>query len=217
MKKVLLSVLFLATMIMSAQETEFESPYSKGNFSIGGGFTISNSENTNVNGENLESENYSINPSVGFFIKDNLMIGINTGYAKTKNVNEINGTFSMETDSYALGILAVKYYKVYQSFFLNFSGAIMYGTTNITKVNNTNTYNTDEEYFVVSVSPGLSCVLNKHISLNVGFNDLLSYRYSNNNNNNDSGGGEQSSSNLYTSLGSSSLLSDLSVGFRYFF
>ncbi|GGF76340.1 outer membrane beta-barrel protein [Wenyingzhuangia marina] len=215
MKKVLLGLLFLATMSMSAQETEFESPYSKGNFSIGGGFAIYNSENTNVNFTNTESKNYSINPSVGFFIKDNLMIGINTRYTKTQNVNEINGTEnSMETDSYALGIIADKYYKIYKSFFLNFSGSIMYGTTNVTRANNTNTNNTDDEYFVVGVSPELSYVLNKHMSLKVGFNDLLSYRYSKNE---DPGGREQSSSNLYTSLGSSSLLSDLSIGFRYFF
>lgn len=204
MKKVLLSMLFLATMNMSAQDTEFESPYSKGSFTVGGGFSLSSSENNSVDGDSYESKGYSITPSVGYFIEDNLVIGVNGTYNNLKTEEDENGVNSTrDYANYSIGAYAEKYYNIYKRFFFNISGDFRYAN------------NDDEEndlknsFYIVGVSPGISCVINKHMSIKVGFENIIGYTYRTYENT----GGEGSSYGLKTNLGDS----DLSVGFRYFF
>ncbi|MDO3694454.1 hypothetical protein QVZ41_06295 [Wenyingzhuangia sp. chi5] len=202
MKKVLLSVLFLATMGMFAQETEFESPYSKGNFTIGGSINTYDSDNETEDGDTSESKGYSINPTIGYFIKDNLLIGINGRYIKVKNTRLSNQVESTnESDNYRVGVFAEKYYKIYKSFFLSLSSEFNYSNNDNEGVKSRN-YN-------LSIAPNISCVINKHISIKVGFNNILGYSYRTYDTEFISG----NSSALTTSLGDS----DLSVGFRYFF
>ena len=64
-------------------------------------------------------------------------------------------------------------------------------------------------FYILGISPNISCVLNKHMSIKVGFDNVIGYKYRTHENQ----FSKTSSSGFTTSLGDS----DLSVGFRYFF
>ncbi|NIJ46051.1 hypothetical protein FHR24_002529 [Wenyingzhuangia heitensis] len=159
------------------------------------------SETENVDGTNYESKSFSINPSVGYFIEDNLVVGLSARYNKIKTKENSNTEY--DDSNYGVGVYAEKYYKLYKSFFLSVSG-------NANFINNDNDKNDIENrFYTIGVSPSISCVLNKHMSIKVGFDNVLGYTYRTYNNQGNSG----SSSGFVTDLGDS----DLSVGFRYFF
>ncbi|MGY6650305.1 outer membrane protein [Wenyingzhuangia sp. IMCC45574] len=216
MKKMLLSVLMFTTLIGFSQEKEFESPFKKGRFAIGGTVSFRNNENTRVSQDGIDeivsknkNEYSTIRPSFGYFIKDNMVVGASLGYGYSKNSSENeynNGINLNETnsrfESYSLGGYVKKYYKLYHRFYFYVSGDANFS------ISDTSDSDSKGKGFSISFNPGLSWVLNKHLAVKVGFDDVLGYRY----NSFEFENGDSSGNELFADLGNSTL----SVGFRYF-
>lgn len=104
MKKTTLIASLIFATTLNAQTEPTNLPTAKGNWIIGGstnlGFSSnkSTSKTDNYSADGQKITNFNITPSVGYFVMDNLAVGINLGYEVQKYdsyQNAQNSTFSV--------------------------------------------------------------------------------------------------------------------------
>jgi opacity protein-like surface antigen len=156
------TTLFLfVIMIMN----EGQAQTAAGQMMIGGGISYY-SQSTQAN-EDYDYTNMSFGPSFGYFLKDNLAIGINLGLEKTESDN---GITESENTLYNIGPF-VRYYiptssesfAFYGQARLDFGG----GKTDTTPGGETKTTS-----IAFAVSPGFSYFFNEHWALDLAFTGL---------------------------------------------
>ncbi len=92
MKKLLLSMVAIAGLAFTTQaQTE------KGNVMLGGNLGFNSSK---VDGANKSDVNFSVVPTVGYFISDNIAIGTGVGYNYDKKVSNKNLNQSFEVSPF---------------------------------------------------------------------------------------------------------------------
>jgi len=100
MKKLLFSLLFLAVFQLTTfAQYEYGTYYIDGNVN----FNFSNDRTNNASETSSKNNNFKISPEIGYFIKNNLAIGIGFSYLNTFDSNT-NTTFT----SYLNGVLEFK-------------------------------------------------------------------------------------------------------------
>lgn len=86
MKKLVLSVMAVAAFGFAANAQEKEKPtygFQEGNVMLEGSFTISDSVNKDTDsGAKGKTTNYSVNPKVGYFISDKVVVGASVAFGK---------------------------------------------------------------------------------------------------------------------------------------
>ena len=187
MKKVLLGLLFLATMSMSAQETESESPIKKGKIALG------------INVSDLVS-NSNLNPSIDYVIQDNLILGVGLGINSSKSKR--NDYYDIENKNYRIGVYGTKYFKVKNMMFFSLKGYVSY-TSNFSDNNTQNGVDISNDVFRISLSPGLSYFINNQWAVDV---NMLGLSY----------GIYDSNDSSVNSFGFNLNMSSLSLGIKYF-
>jgi len=145
MKKVLLTLTAIAGLTIAAQaQTE------QGKIMVGGQLGF---ETSKVKDTDHKNNSFSINPTVGYFVSDNLAIGTGIGYNWGKT--ETSKDNSVKNDAFQVSPFARKYSANGPvRFFAQLSVPMAWGTTT-TEVNNVETKNKFESYGV-ELAPGLA-------------------------------------------------------------
>lgn len=94
MKKVIFSFVMIAAAISSNAQDGF----SKGSKFLSGSFGISSTDNKE---EVTKTSSFSVSPSVGYFVSDNLAVGLGLGYGSSKVT--IDGDTDSETNTLSFG------------------------------------------------------------------------------------------------------------------
>jgi hypothetical protein len=169
----------------------------KGKMFIGGQFSLGGSTNSGLDSLTTNNSNvvtFSISPNLGYFIKDNLAIGVslnlgNTGetqnYQNSQNIPPYKTTYNYNYTSYGIGLFVRQYYNITGNFRFYLNGGINY-SYQTTKLTNTYTdpYANDPTIqenhannFSINITPGLVYFITPKIGIQTTFGGL-NYSYS---------------------------------------
>ncbi|RZJ73646.1 outer membrane beta-barrel protein [Flavobacterium sp.] len=163
MKKVLFSAAaLLAVAFASAQETETGKGFKKGDFYMTGAVGFS-SEKTG----DFKTNEFTIAPTAGYFVSNNIAVGLNVGYVSTKEENPVDG--DVDTDLFVIGAFG-RYYATPANDF-SFFGQLgfNYGTGK-TKPEGGGDFKVDG--FEVALRPGVSYFLSKNVAIEASIGAL---------------------------------------------
>ncbi len=182
--------------------TFLQAQTSQGNFMIGGGFGFSSQSRQN-NNDYVDNYTY-LEPSVGYFVIDNLAVGLNlfVGGGKFQN-----GVTDQQYSDFGVGPF-VRYYVPTSNEKFSFYGQASFFFVNETFTNNVNGDKFREGESRFSIAPGFTYFFTPHWGLDVGltlFSVVVEDPDRDNNNNN----------RTYVDFGLNSLSPNLGV--RYFF
>jgi hypothetical protein len=153
----------------------------KGSLLIGGNFSFASNNFKNENNVETKSNAFTISPSCGIAVKDNLMIGLNFGYSFYKNSYYSNYPYydSSRVHSFNYGIFARKYKPLKNNFYLFLQGNLG-GFNSKRDLENTTTRDYYEKQVGVnmSVTPGISYAINSKLQIETGFSDIFGIGYS---------------------------------------
>lgn len=129
-----------------------------GNISVGGSVSINTLSNEFQNGENKGSF-FTLAPSVGYFIKDGLELGMNTRLAFGSSTTQNEGStseYKLRTFVYSVGPYLTKYVPVTEKLHFTASGGLGYENSR-TKIpdENEELVSTSSGYYL-SAAPGLT-------------------------------------------------------------
>ncbi len=167
MKKVILSAMAVfALSFANAQEGEPTFGFSEGNIIVEGniGFSSTNDKNTET-----KTSGFNFNPKAGYFISDDLAIGLELGFGSNKA--EVAGTEVSKSSSVGIGAFARYYFldlgarfKTYGEFGLGY---------------NTENQKTPGDYKIntlgVGAGLGINYFVTDNIAINFGLTNILSY------------------------------------------
>ncbi|RYZ00049.1 MAG: hypothetical protein EOO11_02955 [Chitinophagaceae bacterium] len=173
MKKTLL----VAAGIISAAAANAQ--LNKGRVFLGGSISTSSSESTTVNPPgNVVSKQTStaIDPTIGFFVKENLVVGINVGFTSGKT--ESGGSTQQEQRSIAPGIFARRYYPLGKSFYFYGHGGLNYVNQKTEDFSGTTTVSESTgNGFSLTVYPGVAYAIRRNFLLEVSLRNLVTANY----------------------------------------
>lgn len=167
MKKIVLSAMAVfALSFANAQEGEPTFGFSEGDFFVEGniGFNSANDKNTET-----KTNSFNFNPKAGYFISDDLAIGLDLGFGSNKT--EVAGTETLKNTTVGVGAFARYYFldlgqrfKTYGEFGLGYS-TDNYKTPADVK------YNT----FGAGLGLGVNYFVTENLAINFGLANILSY------------------------------------------
>ena len=213
MKITLLIISLFTFSLSNAQIT-------KGNLFIGGDLylAISNTNNTNANGDFSRNSNFGFSPTIGWATKENLVIGASIltsfssyNYANSDNYNRSNRI--------GAGVWMRKYLPIGKSFYLFSNGMLsvqsLYNSNTI--VAQPNFYKEKGYSINASLVPGIAYQVNKRLFLDAALNNLFSLGYERRNSEYQNSGSPRikrvsNSLNLSSGIGS---VTPLQVGMRW--
>ena len=108
MKKIILSAVVLFTVTFaSAQEKKVNSGegFSNGDVFVSGSFGINSTNNDNTN---VKTNGFTVAPSVGFFVSDNIALGVALGFSNDKS--KTSGTATIDEDQLSAGVFGRYYF-----------------------------------------------------------------------------------------------------------
>ena len=175
MKKTILFFSFLIVSVLAKAQTE------AGTVVLGGGFNFTSSSPENSN--NTKTSSFSFEPSIGYFVADRFVVGLDVGIATSKST--AGGTTTDKSSTFLIGPYA-RYYK----FLSDNEKVAFYGQADFAfgfgKDTQGNNPSTKQAAFTIGVSPGFSYFFSKHWSGEIGFTGLRLTTYDPNTNvNND--------------------------------
>jgi hypothetical protein len=174
-QKVLFSLLFMCTFIVTTRAQQIN----KGSIWLGGNIGFNQNKTEYDINPDFKTQTFSISPTIGKAVQDNLIVGINITYQKTKTTN-IGGTGSNEK-YYGGGIFVRRYVPVISRLYvfgdLNV-WARRYRSDGVPYAGATAKTQTKGGESGVSLTPGISVGLTKKLQLETGFNSLFSTYYS---------------------------------------
>ncbi|RYY87908.1 MAG: hypothetical protein EOO15_10555 [Chitinophagaceae bacterium] len=151
----------------------------KGRIFLGGSISTSSTENTAITTPNNVVSKQSatvISPTLGFFVKDNVVVGIDFGYSKGKT--ESAGVTQQEQRTIAPGIFARRYYALGKSFFFYGHGGLNYSNQKSETFNGTTTLTeTNSNGFGITLYPGVAYAIRKNFLLEISLRNLLTANY----------------------------------------
>ncbi|MTI41715.1 hypothetical protein [Fulvivirga lutimaris] len=166
-----------------AQENAFENPFSKGKKLIGGGITFQDSANESIPSDSSDyyrensSNGFGISPYFGFFLRENVAIGVKANYSTSNYESETkyasNGySNSRKSKDYGVGFFLIRYFTIKNRF-----GLSLNPTINLTRYKAeqlSNSFNFDPYDLYNSNSDD-----SKGIGISAGLNAGLYYAISN--------------------------------------
>ncbi|MCX2480171.1 outer membrane beta-barrel protein [Pedobacter sp. MC2016-15] len=171
MKKLLLSLLAVSALAFTTQaQTE------KGNFMVGGNVEFNSGK---TDGNPKSDINFSVVPSVGYFITNDIAVGTGIGYqfAKDYNYTTINPTtgFSTKTSAFVVSPFVRGYKGITEQFkfFGQLSVPMSFGNTKAGDVNGDNFTKVSKNNNVgVALSPGFAFFPSKKFGIEFSVNGI---------------------------------------------
>jgi outer membrane protein len=189
---------------------------------VGGslGFGSGSSETTvgTVTADGPKLSNFNISPNVGYFIMDNLAVGLRIGYATTKSTEKDVPAAGDETinktSEFTVSPFARYYMEMGEKAGLFIDGSVDIGsgkgTNEVTSGGTTVTNELKMSTFGVNIRPGVYWFITDHIGLEGTFGSLGFNSYK------DDDGGNPATENKSSSFGLN-LNTGIAVGFNYYF
>ena len=212
--KLLFSVILMCFFISVHAQKDLP----KGSVLLGGNIAFSNATYKDVNSTNKTS-GFSISPSAGVAVRDNLFVGIGLSYGHIKNSPSFNGSVvdSSRYNSYGINLFVRKYKPLKNNFYLFLETGVGVSLAKRTLMNNLpgRDYYQKDLNVGLGITPGVSYGINSKLQIETGFNSLFGIGYSESKyRDNGSFPGERKSTsfNAFTSLNNFS--SQLYIGFR---
>jgi hypothetical protein len=203
-KKLLLSAsVILMALVSNAQ-------FKKGSILLGGDVGFGKQNSTDVNFFS-KSNNLSVSPVIGIASKENVFQGVRLNYSTSKNEYSINNV------SKSIGYGAGYFYRKYKTVFGKFSGFLQAGAgLDFSKHNVSGAFPSEANglYMSISISPGITFPIFKHIYLESGFSNIAAVHYQKSKRTVPNSPGQNATSN---SFGFSSSLSTAGSGLYFGF
>lgn len=174
MKKILLSITTLFTFALaSAQDEPTTTGFTRGDAFISGTLSFG-SEKT---GDYFKNTVFTVAPSAGYFVTNNIAIGVGLGYSSSNS--DINDGFSApyeETASaFAAGVFGRYYFTPANRFTIFTDLSVAYTTIKYeTDVDGGFDSESKENGFGVAFAPGINYWISNHLALETSFG-ILSY------------------------------------------
>ncbi len=183
MKRLLLIAITFITVAAYAQTSRQITTIYRGDWYISGGLAFT-SENRNINNIDRSPESktfgYSISPKFGYFIIDNLAVGVGGSitHNDNENFNGANFTYNKEYNSYSVFAFIKKFFNLDKKLLFSLQGELRY--SHITKkIENTQTFPSDysitnniSDIYELGVRPGITFFLAKNIAFEASFGFL---------------------------------------------
>lgn len=165
MKKVLIIAVLAVFGLTNVNAQEASNGYEKGDVFISGAIGYG-SESTEIN----KSNTFEISPGIGFFVSENIAIGVQFGYKNNKSKNVIGNTTTTTEDisTVSLGGFGRYYFMPDNEFSLFAELAVGY----VSRENNLTEFKVNG--FGVGFAPGISYFLSDHFALEATFG-IFSY------------------------------------------
>lgn len=202
MKKLIGSIV-LAVMFTSVQAQTI-----KGTKVVGGGFQLQIEKDHEYAESETKTTDFSFIPSVGYFVIDNLAVGINFNYSNSKTEYTIlNNSNTSKSSSFAVGPFARYYMHTSNEDFIIYGQVTtLFGSGKETDINDNKTKTSS---FDIALSPGLTYFFNEHWAVELGFRG---FGYNKQDPDKDTDDDEYST----FQIGLNSLMPS-ALGFRYYF
>lgn len=101
MKKIWMTFILIGGLFSLAEAQTVQ-----GTFTVGGGVSYSSGKEENIYGGEVKSSTFSFRPSIGYFVVDNLAVGVNLGLTSGK---QEQGSSTFKTSEFQVGPFA-RYY-----------------------------------------------------------------------------------------------------------
>jgi hypothetical protein len=207
MRKTLL-FLFACLFINSFVQAQIK----KGTILLGGNISASSSKtetSTTIPSEQ-KSRGINISPSLGFTIKENLILGGGVNYGYSSSTEQ---SFKRTNNNYGANLFLRKYLTLEKGFYLFGEGSAFVNKAN-TEDKNSGTISSSNKFLTVGLNfnPGVSYAVNNRFHLEVGLNNLGYISYQKQKYTSGSNTSKTNSFSLGSNLSGSS---PLSVGFRF--
>lgn len=182
----------------------------KGDVLLGGTLSFNTQKTTPGDNSNTvanKQSSFTITPSIGKAIKDNLLVGFDLNFTGSKNTQGVSSGYTAKSNTYGAGVF-VRKYKPLGSGFAIFMQTRLGG--------NYNTSKNQDEFAVypsfkasgysldLSFYPGIAYAITKRVQLETGFANLVDVNYahskSTTTNNNVTSTDKSNSFNISTSL-----------------
>jgi outer membrane protein W len=189
----------------------------KGRVFLGGSLSTSTTENTTISTPNNVTKQQAlvVDPTIGFFVKDNLVVGINAGYSSTETTS--TGGSKIKQSSIAPGIFARKYYGLGKNFYFYGHGGLQYVHTSQEAFTGSATLSKATGNGVtVTAYPGVAYALRKHFLLEVSLRNLFTAGYSSSETKNTAGTVTSKNNNFNLGINGGGGI-PLSIGFNILF
>lgn len=170
MKKfTLLCSLILAGLAVQAQLSKTEvSNITKGSILLGGSLGYNSSSNSGN-----ENRDLFFQPSLGFAIRDNRVLGFNLGFGGSW----VYGVSSTAT-TYNAGVFYRQYLPLGQNFFFFGQGNASYWHSRGKSENTIQQNRTTQQSISLTAAPGITYAINQRFHLEAGLNSLVNLGYS---------------------------------------
>jgi hypothetical protein len=170
-QRILLSLLFVCSLVVSTQ-----AQINKDAIWLGGQASFNqSSEKTLGSSTTNKTTGFSINPTIGKAVKENLVVGISVGYWHSKN--KTGSTTNSKFNSYGGGVFIRKYIPVISNLYL-FGDARLNVSRGIEKVYASSGYGKNKYWNIaISATPGIAYAVTKNIQIESGVNSLFSAVY----------------------------------------
>jgi len=167
MKKVLFSLAALfAFGFANAQDDTTSGGFKNGDAFISG--TVSyDSQKTG----DLKNTSFNVTPSVGFFVTDNIALGVAVGYTSTENDNAGSG-FDTKQNAFTAGVFGRYYFNPASKFNIFGQLDLGYNSTKLETYSDFGPIEYKVDGFGVGLSPGMNYWLSNHFALEATFGIL---------------------------------------------
>ena len=210
MKKILIALSFLPLGLISNNSS---GQISSGTVLVGGsvGGSISSGSSA-TNKQEFKNTTFSFSPTAGFFIANNLAVGLNSGvyWQKQKTQSEITSKYS----SYNFGPF-VRYYKFLGEKTALFGNATVgFAKSNSKLRNNDNEFVTVEKTnnFGASITPGLTYFATSKVGLEITLGSISYFKNSNEYNSEETPADKRNDSGVGANFG----LNNAALGIKFY-
>ena len=162
-----LLLLFVITFLSGTVTAQFP----KGSMFIGGQISGGKSENTG-----MDQSHFSITPAIGSAIKQNLFLGADLTYGKTRYKNTVGP--ESKGEGYGAGIFLRQYIPISKRFFFFAQGRAGYFHERNKNTSGTFLTTSTIRGGSLTLYPGISFALGKILHIETGFNNLAVVSYS---------------------------------------
>lgn len=216
MKKTLLfSLLFII-----AASTTTQAQITKGSTLLGGNLSFGQSKlDSDFAQSELKATTFSISPSIGVAVKENLIAGVNIGYStgKQKQVSSNQTVLDVKTTGFTAGVFIRKYKQLAKSnFYLFGEGDLNYTNMKEERKEQMPDMSTTKTHTVfLSVKPGVSYAVNNRLHLELGLNNLINAGYTATKQSNDQNDNTIKQNSFGVSTNITNLTNNISLGVRF--
>jgi opacity protein-like surface antigen len=171
MKKVLLTaVAVFAFSFANAQDSSASgSGFSKGNLFISGSVGVTSEKTGDV-----KSTGFNFSPKAGYFVSNNIAVGVALGFDSTKDDNGVNTI--VKDNNFSVGAFGRYYFTPSSQFSvfgqLGFDVNSTKSTTDVTVANVTTSTESKANGFGVALAPGVSYFLSNHFAIEASWGVL---------------------------------------------